>query len=153
VPSDSSKYLDQEFINYLKENTQDLDRIHWRNFERLVAEFFNKVGYHVKLGPGTNDGGIDIRVWADHNSSEGPPLMLIQCKRYSKGNQVSVDTVKAFYSDVIHEEAGVGLIATTSSLASGGKKVINVRGYNISIAESEEIKKMVYEMWRESFKY
>ncbi len=153
VPDKSSKYIDQEFINYLKENEHDLDKMHWRNFERLVAEFFRKVGYHVELGPGTNDGGIDIRVWSDFKSSEGPPLIIIQCKRYSEGNKVSIDTVKAFYADVIHEKTGFGLIATTSSIAIGGKKIINARGYNITTAESTEVKRMIYEMWRESFKH
>jgi hypothetical protein len=35
----------------------------------------------VDLGPGTKDGGIDIRVWTDKEAKAGPPIMLIQCKR------------------------------------------------------------------------
>lgn len=84
LPKSAEKYFDQEFINYLYENNVDLEKINWRNFERLIAEFFNSNNYFIKLGPGKNDGGVDVRVWSDKKSSEGPPLILIQCKRYRK---------------------------------------------------------------------
>jgi hypothetical protein len=44
------------------------------------------------------DGGVDVRVWTDQDSKTGPPLMLIQCKRYK--DVVGIETVKAFWSDV-----------------------------------------------------
>jgi len=151
IPSSGVIYFDQEFINYLKENNEDIHAIHWRNFERLIAEFFNKIGYVVKLGPGTSDGGVDIRVYNDKKQEKGPPLIIVQCKRYKKGNLVDINTVKAFYADVIHEDATVGLIATTSRIEAGGQEVINARGYNIAIAESKEISLMVNGMWRENY--
>lgn len=64
---------------------------------------------------------------------------------------MSIETIKAFYADVLHEKAGIGLVATTSTVAPGGKKIINSRGYNLNIAESNEIKAMVYDMWRKFY--
>jgi restriction system protein len=95
-------YLEQKFIDYLAVNGDEIETIHWRNFERLCAEYFKKEGYEVVLGSGTNDGGVDIRAYSENNKI---PDFLIQCKRYKKENKVSIETVKSFYSDVLFEGA------------------------------------------------
>lgn len=60
----------------------------------------------MDLGKGTRDGGVDVRVWTDKESKAGPPLMLIQCKRYN--GAVGIETVKAFWADVHFEGAEKG---------------------------------------------
>ena len=63
IPNGSEVYLDQRYIDYLAKRTaRTFGRIHWRNFERLTTEFFRRQGYEVDLGPGTKDGGVDVRV-------------------------------------------------------------------------------------------
>jgi restriction system protein len=126
-------------------NGNEIELIHWRNFERFCAEYFKKQGYIVILGPGTNDGGIDIRAYKEHG---GAPDFVIQCKRYSKGKKVTIETVKSFYTDVVFENAKNGLIATTGYIAKGGKKVCETRGYNIKFAEKRYIKNWAKEMWK-----
>jgi restriction system protein len=84
IPDDPEVYLDQRYIDYLAQNGEDMSKVHWRNFERLTTEFFKRRGYVVELGSGTKDGGVDVRVWTDNESKTGPPLMLIQCKRYKR---------------------------------------------------------------------
>ncbi|MBZ5636616.1 MAG: restriction endonuclease [Acidobacteriia bacterium] len=98
IPDDPNVYLDQRYIDFLARNSEDFGQIHWRNFERLTTEFFHRQGYEVDLGKGTKDGGVDVRVWTDKESKAGPPLMLIQCKRYK--DVVGIETVKAFWADV-----------------------------------------------------
>lgn len=44
--------FDQRFINFLAANLKDVDRIHWRQFERLAAEYFSRQGLYVELGSG-----------------------------------------------------------------------------------------------------
>ncbi|MBB4117798.1 MAG: restriction endonuclease [Mesonia hippocampi] len=146
VAENENEFLDQRFIDYLATNGNEVELIHWRNFERFCAEYFNKLGQKVILGSGTNDGGVDIRVFDPENSSK--PLILIQCKRYKKENKISIETVKSFYTDVLFENAEKGLIATSSYIAPGGKKVRNSRGYNIDFAEFENVKKWAKEMWK-----
>jgi len=152
LPKNDLIYFDQEFINYLKENLDDITSIHWRNFERLVAEFFNKIGYTVALGLGQSDGGIDIRIFNTKNIEKGPPLIIVQCKRYNDNNLVDVNTVKAFYSDMLNEQAEIGLIATTSRIAPIGKDTIKARAYNIQLAEKNDIGEMITAMWRNHYK-
>lgn len=138
-PKNEIDFIDQKFIDYLSVNGHEIETIHWRNFERFCAEYFKRQGYNVVLGPGTNDGGTDIRVFKDGKDSSSS-LILIQCKRYNEDRKVTIESVKSFYSDVLFEEAQEGIIATTGYIATGGKKVCQARKYNISFEEKENIK-------------
>jgi len=102
------------------------------------------------LGPGTKDGGVDVRVWANERK-EGPPLLLIQCKRHSKGDAVAVQWIKALWADVTAEGAKAGLIATTSSVSKDGKKLCAARMYPLSFAENKQIVEWTRGMWRYSW--
>lgn len=144
IPLSENKFIDQKLINYLSANPEKLEYMHWRNFERLTAEFFNRQNYSVELGPGTNDGGVDVRVYDTMDKTK--PYIIIQCKRHKESNQVKIETVKSFYTDVDFEGAKKGLIATTSSIALGGKKVVAIRKYPLEFAENEEIKSWVNKM-------
>jgi restriction system protein len=132
-------FMDQKFLDYIATNTEKIQVMHWRNFERFCAEFFERLGYQIQLGPGGNDGGIDIRAFDLQDGTK--PLIIIQCKRYKEGRQVGIETVKAFYTDVTFEQAQLGMIITTSEIAPGGKKVCEARKYPLSFAELEDVKK------------
>lgn len=142
----SLDFLDQKFIDYLAVNGTEIEKIHWRNFERLCAEYFRRNGYKVVLGDGRNDGGIDIRAFS--NEKVSLPSIVIQCKRYKSENKVSIETVKAFYTDVCFENAEQGVIATSSYIAPGGKKIVDTRKYNISFAEKAKVEKWARDMWQ-----
>lgn len=131
------RFIDQRFINYLHTNQDKLGEMHWRKFEGLTAEFFDREGYQVELGPGRNDGGIDVRVWKDGVNKKDPPLILVQCKRYK--NKIDRTVVKALWADVEWEKADSGLIVTTSSMAPGAQNDCVARGYNIKQADKEVI--------------
>lgn len=146
IPQNPQNYIDQKFINYLETNKDKVDIIHWRNFERLTAEFFMREGYEVELGPGQNDGGVDLRLWRKNNNKEEPALILVQCKRHKLSNKVDINTVKAFYTDVEFENAEKGIIATTSAIEAGGKKIASARKYPLSFAENSEINNWVQKM-------
>lgn len=74
-------FFDQRFVDYLSMNFDKLSSIHWRQFEALTGEFFSRAGFEVDMGPGRNDGGIDIRVWDPGSRAGSPPAILVQCKR------------------------------------------------------------------------
>jgi len=144
IPLSEQAFIDQKYINYLEAHPEQLEYMHWRNFERLTAEFFKRDGYDVVLGPGSNDGGVDLRIYDEKDTSR--PLILIQCKRHKSGNDVKIETVKSFYSDIEFEGANAGMIATTSKIVPGGKKVVAIRKYPLSFAENEEIRDWVARM-------
>lgn len=148
-PTDPECYLYQRFIDFIAARGEALYKIHWRNFERLCAEFFKRRGYIVKLGPGRSDGGVDIRVWRKIKlRSQCPPLVMIQCKRLKSGGRVKVEIVKAFWTDVNFEKAQSGLIVTSGSIMPAGKRIANTRRWPLSFAEGTKVRKWVYSMWR-----
>lgn len=121
------RYIDQRFIDYLSQNDSALSMMHWRKFEELTAEYFHREGYRVELGPGSNDDGVDVRVWDPADDSK--PNIIVQCKRQKA--KVEKVVVKGLHADVEHEGAAYGLIVTTSELSPGARGVVAARGYPI----------------------
>ncbi|EPW3768310.1 restriction endonuclease [Vibrio fluvialis] len=128
-------FLDQRFINYLSNNLTKLGEIHWRKFEELIGECFSQSGYKVELGPGTNDDGVDIRVWND--SAQTHPEFIIQCKRYK--SKIDKVTIKGLYADVLEAKATTGLLVTTSEFSPGARTTISARNYPIKEVNGEKV--------------
>jgi len=135
-------FLDQRFIDFLSVNQDKIGKIHWRKFEELVGECFTKFGYSVELGPGSNDDGVDLRVWK--GATTGSPEYIIQCKRQE--SKIDKVTVKGLYADVQEEGAEMGLLVTTSEFSPGARKTIDVRGYPIGEVNGEMIIKWLVEL-------
>jgi hypothetical protein len=133
----SGTFIDQRFIDYLYANLDDIAQIHWRQFERLVAEYLRRQGYFVELGPGRNDDGVDIRMWPAEPQSGQAPLVIVQCKRQRA--KIEKVLVKALWADVQANSAGRGLVATTSMLSPGAASTIVARGYGIDVADHDAI--------------
>lgn len=138
------RFFDQRYIDYLHRNFDDISRINWRKFEGLTAEYFVKQGFEVELGPGRDDGGVDVRVWGSKALEGEAPTMIIQCKRHKE--KICKMVVKALYADVLHEKAQSGLIVTTASLSPGAGKVCEARNYPIQEAGRHTLKKWISEM-------
>lgn len=137
-------FFDQRFIDYLAQNFGKIDEIHWRKFEGLTGEFFERAGFRVEIGPGRGDGGVDIRVWAPADEVEKPPLVLVQCKRQQK--KVNQVVVKALWADVSDEGAQSGLIVTTSALSPSADTVRKARGYRISAVERRTLQDWIEQL-------
>lgn len=136
------RFLDQRYVDYLAQNIDLIGDIKWRKFEGLTAEFFAREGYDVEIGPGRNDGGIDLRLWRDKN--DGPPTILVQCKRQK--DKIDMMVVTSFFADVEHHNAKSGLIVTTSSFSNGARQVCVARNYPIQEANRETVEKRIRRM-------
>jgi restriction system protein len=132
---EQGKFIDQRFIDYLSNNSDRLPEMHWRKFEELAAEFFHRDGYKVQLGPGSNDDGVDVRVWKPDSLPTDNPLCLIQCKRQKA--KIERVVVKGLYADVEYEKAEYGVIVTTSEMSPGARTNIAARGYPIQEVNRE----------------
>ncbi|MGP5063390.1 restriction endonuclease [Psychrobacter celer] len=135
-------FLDQRFIDFLSNNTNKLGSIHWRKFEELTAECFQRFGYSVELGPGSNDDGVDVRVWK--NDEHTAPNYIIQCKRMK--SKIDKVTVKGLYSDILHEGSELGILVTSSEFSIGARKTVSARSYPIKEVNGEKIKTWLSEL-------
>jgi restriction system protein len=129
-------FIDQRFVDYLQANPGKLAEMHWREFEKLAAEFYDRQGYKVDLGPGSGDDGVDVRVWKE-GSPQHTPLCIIQCKRQKE--KIEKVIVKGLAADVQYEQAEYGVLVTTSELAPGARAVITTRGYPIKEVNKEKL--------------
>lgn len=129
TPSEEGRFLDQRFIDYLSNNHERISDMHWRKFEELTAEFFDRSGFQVDLGPGGNDDGVDVRVWNPHDSEGAAPLIIVQCKRQKA--KVEKVVVKGLYADLVQEGATYGLVVTSSELSPGARTTVSARGYPV----------------------
>ncbi len=135
-------FLDQRFIDYLSVNNEKIGQIHWRKFEELTAECFSKFGYTVELGPGSNDDGVDVRVWND--ADKGSPKYIVQCKRTK--SKIDKVTVKGLYADTMHEGSELGILVTSSEFSPGARKTVSARSYPIEEVNGNNIKSWLNEL-------
>jgi len=79
----------------------------WRDFERLVAEAYARLGYRVEeAGQGGADGGIDLVLRRDGR------VTLVQCKRW-RTQSVGVAIVREQFGLLIHHGANAAIVVTT----------------------------------------
>jgi len=135
---EKGRFIDQRYIDYLSNNQERIGEMHWRKFEQLTAEFYEREGYKVDLGPGSGDDGVDVRVWKPDAETEDNPLCIIQCKRQK--DKIEKVIVKGLHADVQFEKAEYGVIVTTSELSPGAKTTISARGYDIQAVERDGVK-------------
>jgi len=132
------RFIDQRFINYLSNNNHRLNDMHWRKFEELTAEYFEREGFRVEIGPGSNDDGVDVRLWNPDTPEDAKPTCLVQCKRQKA--KIEKVIIKGLAADVDFMGGNYGMIVTTSELSPGAKTTISARGYPIQVVEREAVK-------------
>lgn len=136
---EKGRFIDQRFINYLSNNGERLGEMHWRKFEELTAEYFDREGFRVEIGPGSNDDGVDVRLWNPDALEDSKPTCLIQCKRQKA--KIEKVIIKGLAADVQFMGADYGMIVTTSELSPGALTTISARAYPIQVVERDAVKK------------
>ena len=79
-------------------------------FENLVNNLFDKIGFDSKTTQASRDGGVDVVVFDPRPILGGK--VVIQAKRYK--NVVGVSAVRDLYGTMINEGANKGILVTTS---------------------------------------
>lgn len=88
-------------------NLMDLSPI---EFENLVSNLFEKIGFQAKLTRASRDGGVDAIAFDPRPILGGK--VVIQAKRYK--NVVGVSAVRDLYGTMINEGASKGILVSTS---------------------------------------
>ena len=138
------QFFDQRYIDFLQANFEEISNIHWRKFEGLTGEFFDREGFKVDVGPGRNDDGIDLRIHSPDAREDAPPLMIVQCKRQQA--KIGKALIKSVYADVLHEEASSGLIVTSSFISPGAETMRTARNYPVEAADRNTLRDWIQKM-------
>lgn len=86
------------------------------DFEELTVKLFQAMGYMVEHTGRVGDHGIDLVAHSDVPITGG--RLVIQCKRYSQGNNVGEGAVRDLLGAVTHERANKGILLTTSKFTA-----------------------------------
>lgn len=106
-----------------KEGVIFLQNLTSRGFEHLVERLYKEMGYFTELTPAQKDGGRDIIATKTDISKR--ERLLVECKKYSDGNPVSVENVRSLYGVVESEKVNKGIVATTSRFTRGAQNFAN----------------------------
>ena len=117
-------YVSKQMMHLLADNPDMMHELTPREFEKMIAELYQTLGYSVELTKQTRDGGKDI--YLAYKNDIGSFLYLVECKKYAKDNPVGVGIVRGLYGVQALESKKVtgSIIATTSYFTSDAKQYI-----------------------------
>lgn len=79
-------------------------------FEDFISGMLKKLNYYdLKVTNRSHDGGFDV--WAKKDGKQ----ILVECKRWSKSNKVTVQKISRLVDAVMRKKADKGIFVTTSS--------------------------------------
>lgn len=131
--ADVSGDLYQHFASH----PEDFHKLHHRDFEKLVSSIFAARGWRTELGPGSGDGGVDLRLW--QTDPIGDLLTLVQIKRHAAHRPVHLDAVAALETHVNREGASRGLVVTSSRFLPGVHEFASKQSYRLRLAEQVDV--------------
>lgn len=130
--------LNSELYAYFSQNSDQLTRLNWREFEMLVAELLEAQGFETNLGPGRADGGVDIRLL--QRDPIGDALTFVQVKKHDARNPIRLQAVQALHG--IKEAAGAdnSMFVTTSRYLPSAKHFAGRENVNMSLYVSDDVR-------------
>ncbi|WP_197998475.1 restriction endonuclease [Gimesia aquarii] len=131
--------LYEELFEYFQAKPERLRDLHHRDFERLLDSVFRNNGYLSTLGPGSGDGGVDLRLY--HKDAIGDVTTLVQAKRYAESRAINLEAVAALSAVVEDERANRGLFVTTSRFLPSAKKFADRQQQRITLATSGDVQR------------
>lgn len=135
--------VNDQLLQYLAENPEELYKLGDRQFEEVMAEIYNKLGYRVKLTPPTRDGGKDI-ILTD-NRIFGDFIYYVECKHYKESNHVGLGIVQRLHGVVNGDRVNGGILATTSFFSKPARDfVLNSKlNFQIKLQDYNDIQKLL----------
>lgn len=134
IKPDYSAMYEEIFDRFYK-SPSDMYKLLPRQYEEFLEVVFQNNGYRTVLGPGSNDGGVDLRLYSNDLVSES--ITLVQAKRYK--DPIKLQAVQALTAVVDDEKANRGLFITTSRYLPCGKRWSDRQKSRIQLATSTEV--------------
>jgi restriction system protein len=127
-----------DLILRLKAQQVSLEKVHWRDFEKLIAELLAREGWTVELGKGSKDGGVDILA-SRLDPAIGPLLTVWQAKKLQEGNKVGLSTIRELADTRSELRASKAVIVTSSFLTRGALERVVKDEYTLGKVERPEL--------------
>jgi restriction system protein len=107
----------------------------WQEFEKLIAEWFHRIGYTVsEQGGASADGGIDLIARGTNEK------ILVQCKHW-RARMVGVSVARELYGVMTAEGATGGALVTSGSFSNDA--VAFASGKSIQLIDGTKLEQLV----------
>lgn len=135
--------VNEAVLKYLSENPQVLYQLTSRQFEEVMAEIYNKLGYKVELTKATRDGGKDIILRKPEIL--GDFIYYVECKQNAPKRHVGVGIIRNLIGTINTDRVNGGILVTTSYFTPDAKKFIidNKYDYQIQMHDYDMIRKLL----------
>jgi len=127
-----------QLIFDLQQEKIDLYDVHWRAFEKLVAELLESNGWTVELQTGTKDDGADILA-RKTDPEIGEILTVWQAKKLSCRNKVGISVIRELADTRREFSASKGILVTSSYLTRGALDRITRDQYTLAKIDRDEL--------------
>lgn len=135
--------IDRLHKHALKEKGAELNRMDWRQFEKLCGELVRHFGFRVTDTKLTGDHGVDF--YAEDNNVFHRGMYIFQIKRTVS---VGVEVVRQLDS-VVHEQNAIkGIIMTTGTFTHDARRAAETRP--IELIEGSMLEKLFKDLTRPS---
>lgn len=126
-------------LEWLRKHPSDVDRVHHRTFEAIVAETIRAAGWSVELTKQTRDGGYDIMCL--QNNGIGVPLkMVVETKLYSLETPVGLPMVDRLMGVRDRERADQAVLVTNARITAVAWALWEDRvGRDLKLIDREEL--------------
>ena len=131
--------LNSELYEYFGNHSHQFTRLHWREFEKLVAELLQAHGFRVELGSGSADGGVDIRLV--QRDPIGDILTLVQVKKYREDRPIELQAVQALHGAKEAERADGSMFVTTSDYRPAARRFAGRENVRMGLHLSADVQK------------
>ena len=135
--------INDNVLKYLSENPLAFYQLDDREFEIVMAEIYNKLGYEVELTKATRDGGKDIIIRKPEIL--GDFIYYVECKKNAPKRHIGIGIVKNLVGTISTDRVNGGILATTSYFTSDAKRFIsdNKYDYQIQMHDYDMIRKLL----------
>jgi HJR/Mrr/RecB family endonuclease len=127
----------QAMVERLKRTPNDIFRLSSREYEHMVAELLQDMGYEVELTPATRDGGKDIL--ASLRTPAGDLLVLVDAKKYRQDRKVGVELIRTLYGTLHDYQANSAMLVTTSSFSDDARVFQQRHKYQLSLRDYADV--------------
>jgi restriction system protein len=133
--------LHAEVFEFVSSRPGSVRNLSWREFEEFLDAVFRNQGFYTELGPGGDDGGVDIRLY--RNSVMPELVTLVQAKRY-KTLPIGLEPVAALLGVASEQRALDAIFVTTSRFQPKAKRFAKTTQQridlpSIELADSERV--------------
>ena len=105
----------------------------------LIAELLQAQGFLVELGPGSADGGVDIRLI--QRDPIGDILTLVQVKKHSRNRRIERQAVQALHGAKEAERADGSMFVTTSDYQPCARRFAGRENVRMDLYVSDDVRR------------